>query len=79
MYLFFNWAEYSALTAFGTVAIQGKFPLYIFIQDMRPSQFVGTSIFFLNYPLLIFLSATIVNSIFIFKLQRSRETKPNSG
>ena len=76
LYFFVVWGEYSALTTFSKVAIQTSFPLYMFIQEIPSSPFVGRIIFFLNYPLIIFLSAIIVNLYFIYSLQKNKETKP---
>jgi hypothetical protein len=81
LYGFFNWAEYSMLTTFSKTMIQGNFPFYILITEITsPSNPPVTgfrSNLFLNYPLVIFLLSTILNMYFIFRLQKSKETKQN--
>ena len=78
LYIFFNWAEYSIISInsfLDDVTIQTVFPFYFLVTRFS----VGFSaIFFLNYPLIIFATATIVNLHFIFKLQRRLETKPDT-
>ncbi len=78
LYVFSNWAEYSIM-AIGSfhddVTIQPYFPFYFTVTRFN----VGFSaILFLNYPLTIFLTAMLVNLYFIFRLQRSKETRPTA-
>jgi hypothetical protein len=73
LYGFVNWAEYNIINVnshLNDVTIQTYFPLYILVTSFT----VGfRSIFFFNYPLIIFTAATILNLYFIIKLQRTKE------
>ena len=84
LYGFFNWAEYSALTAFSIVDIESNYPFSIFIHEITSPPIAGfppvtgsQAIQFFNLPLLIFALATTLNLYFLYKLQKSKETKQN--
>ena len=72
LYIFVNWAEYSTINVnshLNNITIQTNFPFYILVTKFS----IGiSSILFLNYPLIIFITATIVNMYFIIKLQRNK-------
>jgi hypothetical protein len=84
LYGLLNWAEYSALTAFSIVNIESNYPFSIFINEYTSPPIAGIppntgfrAILFFNYPLIIFALATTLNLYFIYKLQKSKETKQN--
>jgi hypothetical protein len=73
LYGFVNWAEYSIINVnshLNDVTIQTYFPFYILVTRFT----VGfRSVLFVNYPLIIFTTATILNLYFIIRLQRGKE------
>jgi hypothetical protein len=79
LYAFFNWVEYSLLNSskYQIITISTHFPLYFEINSHNPALNGVELIVVSNYTLIIFLIATIVNLYLVFRLQRSKESKPN--
>jgi hypothetical protein len=72
LYGFVNWAEYNIIninSSLNQTTIQTHFPFYFLVTKFS----VGfSSILFLNYPLIIFVVATIANVYFVFRFQTSK-------
>ena len=70
LYLSFNWIEYLGLEAFGpnSVTISSHFPF--FVETSANVNGNPSTALILNFPLLIFLIAMIVNLRFIIRLQK---------
>jgi heme O synthase-like polyprenyltransferase len=76
LYLSWNWAEYSAINGLGSpIYVTTHFPLYIQYEGAGNAVriFIDS-----NFTLLLFLLAIAINMYFLFRLQRSKETKPTN-
>jgi len=72
--LLWNWAEYSILNPLSQVAIKAYFPLNIVFSGTSDGE--GLSLFNdINFGLLFFSLAILVNLYLAYGLQKNKETK----
>jgi hypothetical protein len=82
LYFAYDWVEYSSIQQLSALSLGNL--LYVTPHFPWQIQYVGnTHVVFqfddYNFTLLLFLLATFLNLYIAFKLQRSKETKPNAS
>lgn len=78
VYFYFNWVEYSELNAsqlrspWQLMSINSNFPWGYRISSSLPGSVGIYTLIWVNFPLLIFLVAIMVNVYFLFRLKSVR-------